>query len=642
MKEALARRPRSQDEGRQARAAADQLRRQVADLRDEVDELKGEKRRLEQQLLAGAGGGREGRGAGLNAHSASKRDHARGARGASAATAATARRWSSPRASSASVARARRRASANPRARRGGRGRGGCRVAGGCRVSRVRTVRESRRDSRTDDRDDREIGVSAVEVAAAHRVPSVRDAPPRVGPPPAADGAGAGLARSSRAGTRTAESSGSRSSRPTGGDVRERHGEGRDALGGGCDQHRVLHERRRKRAPGRGGSATRKRTPGTPRTRAWRCTTSRAGRRRRTARTGGRRSCSRTGSCGACSRTAGRRTSPKARDDARARAKAAWPYLSTNCPMILHTCHRRHYVRAFFPRERAFDSRTAGRASARVMASASARFAPETRSRSRDHRRARARPPAARRARAPSRPQHAHASRICRREAPPARVRGGRARRGRLGAPAMTDAERRVLRDESLSLGGAARSAGRHGGRGTRCDHGGRVHAAPVSLLPTPFPLRRPNAARRGFAVVRGAQRRGDRDHAFRTTLAGVLGRTRSRERWDVYVKSGAQAGRATRASAACAVGLSRRRRAGRAAGGGEHGVHVVHGARHARAADAQARRGVLPQPQTGSVRGGKRTRERRRSASRVGRAARRRRRSPPASPPPATPPRAF
>jgi len=42
----------------------------------------------------------------------------------------------------------------------------------------------------TTDRDDREIGVSAVEAAAAHRVPSVRDAPPRVGPPPAVSDAG--------------------------------------------------------------------------------------------------------------------------------------------------------------------------------------------------------------------------------------------------------------------------------------------------------------------------------------------------------------------------------------------------------------------------------------------------------------------
>ena len=183
------------------RAAADRLRRQVADLRDEVDELKGEKRRLEQQLLRrGAGEAERGkrRGAGLNAHSASKRDHAREAREARE------RRDRRDREEMEQLAREQRERRAREEARE--------RELANARDEEDASDEEdaeSREDAEslesepfenrdailenTIDRDDREIGVSAVEAAAAHRVPSVRDAPPRVGPPPAADGAGAGL-----------------------------------------------------------------------------------------------------------------------------------------------------------------------------------------------------------------------------------------------------------------------------------------------------------------------------------------------------------------------------------------------------------------------------------------------------------------
>ena len=182
------------------RAAADRLRRQVADLRDEVDELKGEKRRLEQQLLRrGAGEAERGkrRGAGLNAHSASKRDLAREAREARE------RRDRRDREEMEQLAREQRERRAREEARE--------RELADARDEEDASDEEdteSREDAEslesepslndailenTTDRDDREIGVSAVEAAAAHRVPSVRDAPPRVGPPPAADGAGAGL-----------------------------------------------------------------------------------------------------------------------------------------------------------------------------------------------------------------------------------------------------------------------------------------------------------------------------------------------------------------------------------------------------------------------------------------------------------------
>ena len=207
------------------RAAADRLRRQVADLRDEVDELKGEKRRLEQQLLRrGAGEAERGkrRGAGLNAHSASKRDLAREAREARE------RRDRRDREEMEQLAREQR----ERRAREEARERELADVRDeedasddeeslesepsnsgdvifedededeDAKIGDRRRLRSEPRRRVGDpndtgtisrDTDDRALGVSAIEAAAAHRVPSVRDAPPRVGPPPAAaDGAGAG------------------------------------------------------------------------------------------------------------------------------------------------------------------------------------------------------------------------------------------------------------------------------------------------------------------------------------------------------------------------------------------------------------------------------------------------------------------
>ena len=114
------------------------------------------------------------------------------------------------------------------------------------------------------------------------------------------------------------------------------------------------------------------------------------------------------------------------------------------------------------------------------------------------------------------------------------------------GAPAMTDAERASLRDESLSW------AAQHGllvateGAERGATMAAAFTHAPVSLLPTPFPR---GAFERAVAVSPSFAELSDvvsRDHAFlETTLAGVLETDAfTRALWDVYVKSGAQAGR--------------------------------------------------------------------------------------------------
>lgn len=114
------------------------------------------------------------------------------------------------------------------------------------------------------------------------------------------------------------------------------------------------------------------------------------------------------------------------------------------------------------------------------------------------------------------------------------------------GAPAMTDAERASLRDESLSW------AAQHGllvateGAERGATMAAAFTHAPVSLLPTPFPRA---AFERAVAVSPSFAELSDvvsRDHAFlETTLAGVLETDAfTRALWDVYVQSGAQAGR--------------------------------------------------------------------------------------------------
>ena len=191
------------------RAAADRLRRQVADLRDEVDELKGEKRRLEQQLLRRGDAEREKR---RGAGTVSKRDLAREAREA---------RERRDRDEMEQLAREQRERRAREEAREremlerdddasdsdADSRRDDVESESESEASlsdafRPRSEREGTlasrtpsgvRTERTEDANHAE-GVSAVEAAAAHRVPSVRDAPPRVGPPPTvSDGEFAGL-----------------------------------------------------------------------------------------------------------------------------------------------------------------------------------------------------------------------------------------------------------------------------------------------------------------------------------------------------------------------------------------------------------------------------------------------------------------
>ena len=181
------------------------------------------------------------------------------------------------------------------------------------------------------------------------------------------------------------------------------------------------------------------------------------------------------------------------------------------------------------------------------MASASARFAPETHvpahatagARARASRGApRARGLLVRNMRTPPGSADArHRPRASAADAPGAAASG---------APAMTDAERASLRDESLSW------AAQHGllvateGAERGATMAAAFTHAPVSLLPTPFPR---GAFERAVAVSPSFAELSDvvsRDHAFlETTLAGVLETDAfTRALWDVYVKSGAQAGR--------------------------------------------------------------------------------------------------
>jgi centromere protein J len=181
------------------RAAADRLRRQVNDLRDEVDELKGEKRRLEQTLLRrqkGAGDAEREKRRGAGA--VSKRDLAR--EQLELAREARERR---DREEMEKLAREQRERRAREEARERDSllrdeedasdeedarsdSRRGVDSEPDSDASLSDSFRVSKRRERDTVKDPVDsLGVSAVEAAAAHRVPSVRDAPPRVGPPPA-------------------------------------------------------------------------------------------------------------------------------------------------------------------------------------------------------------------------------------------------------------------------------------------------------------------------------------------------------------------------------------------------------------------------------------------------------------------------
>ena len=232
----------------------------------------------------------------------------------------------------------------------------------------------------------------------------------------------------------------------------------------------------------------------------------------------------------------------------RSRKRRAGIFIHELDPIIIlvYTCHT---VDSSYQRDGYYDSRTARRASARVMASASARFAPETRVPAPATAGARAR--ASRLGRLPSR-----VSRLGRNMRTPPGSADARHRprasaadapgAAASGAPAMTDAERASLRDESLSW------AAQHGllvateGAERGATMAAAFTHAPVSLLPTPFPRA---AFERAVAVSPSFAELSDvvsRDHAFlETTLAGVLETDAfTRALWDVYVQSGAQAGR--------------------------------------------------------------------------------------------------
>jgi hypothetical protein len=181
------------------RAAADRLRRQVNDLRDEVDELKGEKRRLEQTLLRrqkGAGDAEREKRRGAGA--VSKRDLAR-----EQLELAREQRERRDREEMEKLAREQRERRAREEARERDSllrdeedasdeedarsdSRRGVDSEPESDASLSDSFRVSKRRERDTSKDPVDsLGVSAVEAAAAHRVPSVRDAPPRVGPPPA-------------------------------------------------------------------------------------------------------------------------------------------------------------------------------------------------------------------------------------------------------------------------------------------------------------------------------------------------------------------------------------------------------------------------------------------------------------------------
>ena len=181
------------------RAAADRLRRQVNDLRDEVDELKGEKRRLEQTLLRrqkGAGDAEREKRRGAGA--VSKRDLAR-----EQLELAREQRERRDREEMEKLAREQRERRAREEARERqtllrdeedasdeedarSDSRRGVDSEPDSDASLSDSFRVSKRRERDTVKDPVDsLGVSAVEAAAAHRVPSVRDAPPRVGPPPA-------------------------------------------------------------------------------------------------------------------------------------------------------------------------------------------------------------------------------------------------------------------------------------------------------------------------------------------------------------------------------------------------------------------------------------------------------------------------
>ena len=123
------------------------------------------------------------------------------------------------------------------------------------------------------------------------------------------------------------------------------------------------------------------------------------------------------------------------------------------------------------------------------------------------------------------------------------------------GAAALTDAERTLLRDESLSW------AAQHGllvateGAPSGATMAATFTHAPVSLLPTPFPRGAFELAEEVSPLFAELSDLVSRDHAFlEATLAGVLETDAfTRALWDVYVASGGQAGRHE-----CEVGVLR------------------------------------------------------------------------------------
>lgn len=187
------------------KASQDRLRRQITDFRDEVQELKGEKRRLEQQIL----GFRSADESGGRAAKPKKTDESRRERELREREAREARelRERRDREEIEELAREQRerRAAEEQRDRE--------------LLQRDDETTEegegySSSDSDTSERDDVRlsahsrglggsdvaksefhhtqhdvVGVGVAEAAAAHMLPSVRDAPPRVGPPPDNDGA---------------------------------------------------------------------------------------------------------------------------------------------------------------------------------------------------------------------------------------------------------------------------------------------------------------------------------------------------------------------------------------------------------------------------------------------------------------------